>query len=291
MNDHTPRHQRGRRVAVFSLLLAGALLLLAGLSKAGDLDDVKARGKVVMLTFPAVEDPFVAVDLEAMRASGLKLADMRDPENFHGIDVELMKGFAQSLGVKLEIRPDTGGYGDLLPALTRGDGDLVASRLTITPKRREAADFSTPYFTQWIVAAVRPGSKARSIADLKGRKVAVMQGSSQLEFLPSLNLNPEVRVTGFNLETYNAVLEGEADYALMDSRAAVGESVSSLYSGIQVAVRLQEAGYGVMVRKGSDLKAPLDGYLDGLRKSGELEKILSRHGQGSEDKASVPAKR
>jgi ABC-type amino acid transport substrate-binding protein len=267
------------------LVLAGVFLLLPSLTRAGDLADLKARGKVVMLTFPAVEDPFVAVDLEAMRAAGLKLADMRDPENFHGIDVELMKGFAQSLGVPLEIVPETGGYGDLLPALTRGNGDLVASRLTITPRRREAADFSIPYFIQWVVAAVRPDSKYRSLADLRGKRAAVMKGSSQLEFLPSLKLRPETHLTGFNLESYNAVLEGEVDYALMDSRAAVGEPVSAIYSGIQVAVRLQEIGYGVMVRKGSDLLAPLNAYLEGVEKSGELEKTLARHGQGSQDKA------
>lgn len=277
-----------RRVA--STLLATALLLLAGLTRAGDLADVKARGKVVMLCFPAVEDPFVAVDLEAMRASGLKLADMHDPAQFHGIDVELIMGFARSLGVKLEILPKTGGYGDLHPALTRGDGDLVASRLTITPKRRQAADFSTPYFIQWAVAAVRPDSTIRSIADLKGRRAAVVNGSSHLELLPGWKLSPKILVTGFILESYNAVIEGEADYALIDSRAAVGEPVNSIFTGMRVAMRIDEAGYGVMLRKGSDLKAPLDAYLDGLRKSGELEKILARHGQGTETAKEGPAK-
>jgi len=264
-----------------ALLIAAALVLSARGAQAGDLADVKARGTLVMLTFPAMEDPFSAVDMSAMQASGLKLADMHDPAHFQGIDVELIKGFAESLGVKLEIRPQTGGYGELLPALTGSQGDLVASRLTITPKRREAADFSTPYFVQWVVAAVRPESTVRTVADLKGKKVAVMKGSSQLEVLPNLNVDPKIHLTGFNLESYNAVLEGETDYALMDSRAAVGEPVSALYDGIKVALRLQEVGYGVMLRKGSDLKEPLDAYLDGLRKSGELEKLLARHGQGS----------
>lgn len=269
-------------------LLAGLLLSTPVAGRASDLADVKARGKLMMLTFPAVEDPFVAVDVEAMRTSGLKLTDMHDPANFSGIDVEVVKGFAQSMGLKLEIVPKTGGYGDLLPALTHGEGDLVASRLTITPKRRETADFSTPYFVQWVVAAVRPDSKVKSLSDLKKKKVAVMKGSSQLELLPRLNLNPETHLTGFNLESYDAVVDGEADYALMDSRAAVGEPVSAIYSGLRVAVRLQEAGYGVMIRKGSDLKAPLDAYIESIRKSGELEQILARHGQGAGPASAKP---
>ncbi|HQZ18294.1 MAG TPA: transporter substrate-binding domain-containing protein [Vicinamibacteria bacterium] len=259
----------------------GLTLLLGHAAHAGDLADVKTRGKLVMLTFPAVEDPFVAVDVEAMRAAGLKLADMRDPGSFHGVDVDLVKGFAQSLGVKLEIRPQTGGYGELLPALLAGQGDLVASRLTITPKRQEAADFSAPYFSQWAVAAVRPDSKLATLADLKGKRVAVMKGSSHFEFLSALSLNPEIRLTGYNMESYNAVLENQADYALMDSRAAVGEAVSAQFTDLKVGVRVHRSDQGVMVRKGSDLKAALDAYISGLRASGELEKVLARYGQGA----------
>jgi ABC-type amino acid transport substrate-binding protein len=36
-----------------------------------------------------------------------------------------------------------------------------------------------------------------------------------------------------------------------------------------------------MVRKGSDLKPALDAYIEGLRQSGELDKILAKYGQGS----------
>lgn len=262
-------------------LLAALVLLGAGALSASDLADVKARGKLIMLTFPAVEDPFVSVDLDAMRAQGVKLTDMRDPEAFHGIDVELVKGFAQSLGLKLEIHPETGGYGDLLPALTSGRGDLVASRLTITPKRQEAADFSAPYFSQWVVAAVKPNSKLDKLDDLKGKRVAVMKGSSHFEFLPGLNLNPEIRLTGFNMESYTAVLEGQSDYALMDSRAEVGQPVSAQFSDLKVGLRVRRSDQGVMVRKGSDLRPALDAYIEGIRKSGELDKLLDKYGMGA----------
>jgi len=263
------------------LSILGLSVVLAGAANAGDLADVKSRGKLIMLTFPAVEDPFVAVNVEAMRAAGLKLADMKDPEHFSGVDVDLIKGFAKSLGVSLEMSPQTGGYGELLPALLAKKGDLVASRLTVTPKRQEAADFSVPYFSQWAVAAVKPGSKLKTVEDLKGKRVAVMRGSSQYEFLSAMSLNPEIRLTGFNMESYTAVLEGQSDYALMDSRAAVGEPVSAQFSELKVGVRVHRSDQGVMMRKGSDLKAAIDSYIEGLRTSGELEKILSKYGQGS----------
>jgi ABC-type amino acid transport substrate-binding protein len=270
-----------KKAAFRALSLACLTTLLGTVSDASDLADVKTRGKLIMLTFPALEDPFVAVDLEAMRTLGVKLADMKDPEHFRGIDVDLVKGFAKSLGVKLEMRPQTGGYGELLPALIAGQGDLVASRLTITPKRQQAADFSIPYYSQWAVAAVKPDSKLATLGDLKGKKVAVMKGSSHYEFLSAVNLDPMIRLTGFNLESYNAVLEGESDYALMDSRAEVGQPVSAQFPDLKVGVRVHRSDQGVMVRKGSDLKTALDAYIEGLRASGELEKILAKYGFGS----------
>lgn len=279
MNLVTQRARR--RAAVRSIVPAIALLLLASAVPAGDLADIKSRGKLVMLSFPLMEGAFVTVDVEAMRSLGRKLTEMSDPAHFRGVDVELMTGFAQSLGVKLELKPQAGGYEALIPALDRGEGDLVSSSLTITPKRLAVADFSTPYFLQWVVVAVRPDSKVKSLDDLKGKRVAVMQGSSQFERLQGLNLNPTIQLTSFALQNYNAVLEGEAEFTLMDSRAAVGEPVSDTYPGLKVAARVGEVGYGVAVRKGSDLKAALDAYFDGLRQSGELEKILARYGQGA----------
>ncbi|MBX7187273.1 MAG: transporter substrate-binding domain-containing protein [Vicinamibacteria bacterium] len=273
---------RARRLHLLGLAVAAAsAFMTGGVVQAGDLADVKAKGKLVVATYPLIEDSFMAVDVEAMRHSGLALKDMRDPAHFKGIDLDLMKGFAESLGVALEIRPELAGYGDLIPALDRREGDVAASSFAITPQRLATADFSTPYILQWDVAAVRPDSKIKSIADLKGKLVAVIEGSSHFERLKALNLDPMIRLTKYVLEGYDAVLEGQADYTLLESRAEVGQPVSAQYSGLKVAVRINETSYGIAMRKGSDLKAPLDAYLEGLRKSGELDKILARHGQGN----------
>jgi ABC-type amino acid transport substrate-binding protein len=291
MNPEVPRTNGNDTARVFArLALAFAVGLTAAGVAAGDLADVKARGKLVVLTFPLIEDSFMAVDVEGMRKLGLALKDMRDPQYFKGIDLDLVSGFAKTLGVKVEIRPELSGYGGLIPALDRRDGDVAASSFAITPQRQATADFSTPYILHWDVAAVRPDSKIRSIADLKGKKVAVIDGSSHLERLKALNLDPQIIATKFALEGYSAVVEGQADYTLMESRAAVGAPVSPQYDALRVGVRVNETTYGIAMRKGSDLKAPLDAYLDGLRKSGELDRILARHGQGAAKKTTPPVK-
>src|SRR6185295_3563244 len=95
-----------------------------------------------------------------------------------------------------------------------------------------------------------------------------------LEFLQSQAPDVKIMLTDFSLENYVAVKEGDADFTLLDSRAAVGERVSAAYPDLKVAFRLREFGYGVAVRKGSDLLAPLNAYIAKLRQSGELDRMV-----------------
>lgn len=268
------------------LLLAAALLSVAfaASASAGDVADVKARGKLVVVTFPLLEDAFMQVDVEAMRNLGVGLGDMKDPAHYKGIDLELMKGFAAKLGVKLEIKPELSGYGGLIPALDRKDGDVAASSFAITPARQATADFSVAYIRMWDVAAVRPDSKIKSRNDLRGKKAAIIHGSSHQERLVAMNLEPVIVPTKFVLEGYSAVKDKEADYTVIESRAEVGDAVSAQFSELRVGVRLSETTYGVAMRKGSDLKPLLDEYIEGLRRSGELEKLLEKYGQGAAKK-------
>jgi len=257
--------------------MTAALLLLAAAAWAGDLADVKTRGKLILLCYPSQNSTFVSADLDVMREKSLKLSELRNPEYFKGLDVDLVKGFAKSLGVELEIHPVTSGYDALLPALIAREGDLVASSLSITPKRLESVDFSEPYLTSWVAVAVPFDSKIATLADLAGKKVALMRGSSQLEFLQSQAPEVKILLTGFSLENYVAVKEGEADFTLMDSRAPVGGGVSAAYPDLKVAFRLREFGYGVAIRKGSDLRDKLNAYIAGLKQSGELDRMVERN--------------
>jgi ABC-type amino acid transport substrate-binding protein len=260
--------------------MAGALLPAARSAAAGDLADVKARGKLVMLTYPVQGGFFDLVDVDRMREQGLSIKDLHKPEQFSGIDVDLVHGFARSLGVELEIHVTAQGFGDLLPALVRRESDLVASELTITPKRQEIAAFSAPYVSNWVAIVARKGSAIAMPADLAGKKAAVLSGSSHVEFLKSVAPGVEIEPTGFDLESLEAVESGRVDFTLVDSVVPPGETVDGLHPNLLVAFRLKEIRDGIAVRQGSDLLAPLDAYLAGLKKSGELKRILDRHGFG-----------
>lgn len=277
--------------ACLRLCLAAVVLLTAPAAPAAntppsDLAKVKARGKLVLIVYPLQGSQFVAVNLDRMREKNLKFGDLKNPEEFTGIDIDLMHGFAKSLGVTLEVRPSPDGWSSLLPGLVRGDGDAVASELTITPERQKIVDFSRPYVTNWVVAVVREDSKIAAEADLKGKRAALHTGSSHAELLKQTVAGVTIEPTNFDLESFEAVADGRVDFTLTDTTVPPGQPIDALHRNLKVAFRLRDIGDGVAVRKGSDLLAPLNQYLKELESSGGLKKILERHGFGA-----APAKK
>jgi polar amino acid transport system substrate-binding protein len=266
---------RARRRIWLGLALAAA----AAPALAGDLADVRARGKLVMLCFAKQDSIFVRADLDVMREQGLTLAQLRDPAHFQGADVDLMKAFAAPLGLPLEIRSVTTSYAELMPALVAGEGDVVASSITITEERAKLVDFSAPYLQGWAVVAVPLDSQVTALSDLAGKRGVAMRGSSQLEFFAAVQpAGTRLQLADFTAQSYLAVLEGEADYMLMDSTAPVGQPASPAYPDVKVAVRLRPFDYGFAVRRGSDLRAALDQWLAQAGASGEIQRIAARHG-------------
>jgi ABC-type amino acid transport substrate-binding protein len=248
--------------------------LVASSAAAGDLADVKERGELVMICFPHQDSEFVAVDL-----SGGAMPKIGTPENFKGVDVDVMQLFADHLGVVLRIRPvSVPSYGELIPALLRGDGDVVASSLTITDERREQADFSIPYYRTYPVVIVREGSAIQDIDDLAGKVAATIPGSSQEQHLRDLGFDDaHIRHVHFTREAYLAVQSGEADFALVDS--GTSSTLLAEMPDLAIGFRFEQSEpYGYAVRPGSDLLAPLNALLEELEAGGRLNEIFEKHG-------------
>jgi membrane-bound lytic murein transglycosylase MltF len=77
----------------------------------------------------------------------------------------------------------------LIPALRKGQGDVVAAGLTITPQREKQVSFSAPYIrdVKEIIVASKNVKGLKKLSDLAGRTVYVVSGSSYLQHLNRLN--------------------------------------------------------------------------------------------------------
>jgi ABC-type amino acid transport substrate-binding protein len=271
------RAQRLRSWSVCGIVLAGALIGSRQVQGGGELAEVKARGKLIVAVFPLQDRPTLSIDLDVMRQQGLTLDQLHKAEDFKGVDVDLVKGFAASLGVELELHVVNTGVKDLLQVVVDRKADLAASGIGVNPERARLVDFSEPYYTSGTAVAVRRDSKIAAPADLNGKTGAAMAGSVQIETLRQLAPKAKIKPTHFQLESLNMAAEGRVDFAVLGSPGKPGDPVE-MFPGLKVAFGLGETPAAIAVRKGSDLAGPLNGYLAALRQSGELTRIFERNG-------------
>jgi ABC-type amino acid transport substrate-binding protein len=150
-------HRRGCLRTASSLLLAGAL---AQSSLARDLVEIKAKGTLRVIA-AADEAP-----------ETFAFAAGPSP----GFDRELVEGFAKVHELRVEpVKARS--YGDRIPMLSRGDGDVIVA-IFDTEDRRKLVDFTVEVMPTHNVA-VTMGSRppVQTIAELGALRVGAIRGA------------------------------------------------------------------------------------------------------------------
>ena len=93
-----------------------------------------------------------------------------------GFDIDLVKAIAKEQGFKVEFINTL--FGVIFESVRNGDRDMIISGITITPQRKEAVDFSYPYFAAHQLILTQKNLTVKSVADLKGKNVAVVANSA-----------------------------------------------------------------------------------------------------------------
>ncbi len=72
--------------------------------------------------------------------------------NPSGIEVDIAEAFSEYIGQEIEIVNMD--FGMLIPALQKGDIDIIISSMSYSDERAQSIDFSEPYFTENVVSLV-----------------------------------------------------------------------------------------------------------------------------------------
>lgn len=198
-----------------------------------------------------------------------------------GFEYEILKMFAEELGVELEIKV-VKNLDSLIQMLDNGEGDLIACNYTVTKERSRVINFSKPIIqTPQVLVQRKPEGFERmkekewskkvlnNPIQLAQKTVKVWQGSSYYERL--VHLQEEIGDTIFvegvpgnvgGEELIEMVADGIIDYTITEANVAkVNEHFyDNLYTGLELSVN-QKIAFGL--RKSSHLlKAKLDDWLE-----------------------------
>jgi len=197
------RYLRGRPQLRFVLAALALIFAASGEHDLTELDRIKARGKLVMLTINGATTYYLGPIGEA------------------GFEYDLARGFADHVGVPLEVitLPSVNA---LVPALEAGTGDFIGANLSRTPERLHRLRFGPVYDTVRPVVVYRRGQRRpRDFGDMKGGRLAIIGGTSYENLLEhqrdAIGLDWSVRESASIEDLLQAVSNEEIDYTIVDS--------------------------------------------------------------------------
>lgn len=253
-----------------ALLVAAALLAvsLVGCAKKGSNGDnsfveLKSRGVFVL----GLDDSFPPMGF-------------RDEKNeIVGFDIDLAKEVAARLGVKFKAQPIN--WDSKEQELNSGKIDCIWNGLTITEERKKALSFSRPYLNNKQVVVVRADSGYKTLADLKGKRIALQSGSSAED---AVNDSPDFKAgvkelvfLDQNLMALNDLVIGGVDGVVMDSIVAEYSIELSQLPLTLLDESLASEEYGIAFRKNDvQLTQAVQKALDDMAADGTVNRISSK---------------
>jgi len=198
---------------------------------------------------------------------------------FTGFDNDLLTAIAKKLDLKVEFVGTE--FSSLLAQVKTKKFDVGSSSITITDARKKTVDFTNKYDFGYLGLEVPAGSSITSFDQLKGKRVAVVQGTVQDDYATHNGLDP-VRVPDYN-GALNQLKSGTADAWI--SPAEIGEKTASESGGkvIAAAKKLSENGMAYAVAPGNDkLREALNKGLDEVIADGTWKKLVDQYYPGRE---------
>lgn len=193
-----------------------------------------------------------------------------------GFDVDLVDLVAKDLGVTQQI-VNTPFDGIQSGAdLNAGKCDLAAAGMTITEVREQNFDFSAPYFnaTQGLVA--RKGSGLTSLAQLKGKRLAVQNGTTGQQYAEKNAPDAQLVVFEDLGLLLTAVETGDVDAGINDN-GVLYDWVSKKPDFAVTAEFDTHEQYGIGVKKGNTaLLTKINEVLAEARSNGEYDRIYQK---------------
>jgi polar amino acid transport system substrate-binding protein len=196
-----------------------------------------------------------------------------------GFDVDMMDLVAKKLGVEQAI-VDTPFEGIKSGQdMATGKCDVAAAGMTITDERKKAILFSEPYFDATQALLVPSGSTVKTLADLKGKKLAAQAATTGLDYA-----NKNKDANGYEIVEFQdlaaqtqALLTGQVDGAINDL-PVWSEAIKQNPGKATIATQFDTGEqYGFGMKLGNDaLKKVVDEVITTAKSDGTYDQLFKK---------------
>ena len=206
------------------------------------------------------------------------------PESGEGFEGAVAKAVYEQMGyTSAEVTWTRVGFNSVFKP-TPKDWDFDINEFSITEKRKQAVDFSSPYYDVSQAVVTTKGSKAdgvTTIADLKGLTLGAQVGTTSLDAINEVVApSKQPRVYNSNNDAVKALENGQIDALVTDLPTAFFMAAAQLDKG-SIVGQLPAGGgtpeqFGLVLDKDSPLTACVSQAVDALKADGTLDQLVDQ---------------
>ena len=249
------------------LCIALAALLCLGLVACGEnTADTADNGKHFVVATDKGFSPFEFQDAEG---------------NIVGIDMDILAAVAEDQGFTYDLQYI--GWDAAIAACQAGQADGMIAGASITEERKNNGwIFSDGYYDATQGMAVAKGSDIKGFEDMKGKKVAVKNGTMSNEYAESIKDEYGFEVVTFSTspDMYQAVMGGQVD-ACMDDTPILKYSIMTGDLDMQFVEGTENdpAQYGMAIfdAANQELIDLFNAGLQNIRENGKYDEIIAKY--------------
>ncbi|MEJ2858591.1 MULTISPECIES: ABC transporter substrate-binding protein [unclassified Saccharothrix] len=203
-----------------------------------------------------------------------------DPTNGKGFESAVAYAVAEELGyAKTDVVWTRVPFNAAIqPGKKSYDADI--NEFSITEERKQAVDFSAPYYDVDQVLITLKSSKAASVktlAEVKKVKIGAQVGTTSFEAAKRLSPEQDVAVYNTNDDAKAALRAGQIDALVVDLPTAFYITSAELEDG-QIVGQVpggdgRPEQFGIVLDKGSPLTGCVSNAVESLRSKGTLAKL------------------
>lgn len=198
---------------------------------------------------------------------------------FHGVDIELAKDLATTLGVKVQFVPTS--WPTLMSDLANHKFDICMSGVTIKLIRQKVGLFSIPVLASGKAAITRDENveKYSTIAAINqaGVRVIVNPGGTNEAFAKANFPNATIIQNEDNLSIFQKIIDGEADLMVTDAvETLVQQLIHPELDAVNPNQPFNFFEMGYLLPRDFVWKAYVDQWLNLRQKEGRYQKIFDQ---------------
>lgn len=255
----------GRFYVLRHIILLSIVLILASCTNGADhLEQIKSKGELVVITRNAATTYY------------------ESREGFMGVEYEIARAFADSLGVKARFVTKEN-ISDLFNSINQGYGDLAAAGLTHTEERSKKYLFGPTYqmVAQQLVCR-RGGKRPKKFEDLVGISIKVPVHSSYVEQLRRVKkIHPEIHWEEVENTDTESLLEAvwlkKMDCTIADANIVAINRRYFPELSVRFDMTEPEPLAWVIPNKADALQEELEDWFAKYMDSGKLDEVMHRY--------------